>query len=369
MPDHFINIVIRLHRGASIKFKVGETDTEVPSSIGVRQGSCEGPLLFLFIIQAAFETMEWPDAKSQFCTEEKENTGETTAAKWDRKGSAFELWSSFFADDCALLFNSREDLITGANYLHHHLRLFGLLMHIGKGITESKTEAVFFPAPGENHDNGDQSNFTVADGFVSFTTEFKYLGSIIHHTLTSDADVDKRISQASAAFGVLRDCFFRKKDISYKIKGQIYVALVLTVLLYGSECWCLREDLFRRLRTFHNTCVRNMCRVTMRHTIRHRITTDSLLKRLSIQPVDYYYNSRLKRWVGHVARMTMDRLPRKLLTGWVRHKRPKGGPKMTYGRTVTKALKSFGIDPSFQVWQALAQDRDHWRSLTPTHKH
>ena len=43
MPDHFINIVIRLHQGASIAFKVGETDTNVPSTIGVRQGSCEGP--------------------------------------------------------------------------------------------------------------------------------------------------------------------------------------------------------------------------------------------------------------------------------------------------------------------------------------
>ena len=39
---------------------------------------------------------------------------------------------------------------------------------------------------------------------VSFTTEFKYLGSIVHFSLTSDADVNKRIRAAAAAFGALR---------------------------------------------------------------------------------------------------------------------------------------------------------------------
>ncbi len=67
MPDHFINILTRLHTGATMKFKIGEFDTTVPSNIGVRQGSCEayGPTLFLFIIQAALETMTWPVAKPQ----------------------------------------------------------------------------------------------------------------------------------------------------------------------------------------------------------------------------------------------------------------------------------------------------------------
>ena len=54
----------------------------------------------------------------------------------------------------------------------------------------------------------DTSRFNIVDevglpvGFVDFTTEFKYLGSILHHSLTSDADVDKRIKSATAAFGL-----------------------------------------------------------------------------------------------------------------------------------------------------------------------
>ena len=70
------------------------------------------------------------------------------------------------------------------------------MLHIGKGETPSKTEAVFFPAPRQDHNSGDQSNFDVHDGAVSFSSEFRYLGAAIHYTLTSDTDIDKRIAKA-----------------------------------------------------------------------------------------------------------------------------------------------------------------------------
>ena len=70
-PDHFGIIVIRLHENALINVKIGEDDSEVESSIGVRQGSCEGPILFLFIMQAAMGTLTWPVAKPVFRTRSK----------------------------------------------------------------------------------------------------------------------------------------------------------------------------------------------------------------------------------------------------------------------------------------------------------
>ena len=36
LPDQFVNIVIRLHENALINVKIGEDDSEVESSIGVR---------------------------------------------------------------------------------------------------------------------------------------------------------------------------------------------------------------------------------------------------------------------------------------------------------------------------------------------
>ena len=43
----------------------------------------------------------------------------------------------------------------------------------------------------------------------------------------------------------------------------------------------------------------------------------------------------------------LDRMPRKLLTGWVEHARPVGCPQMTWGRTLKKALKSNDLPTDF----------------------
>jgi hypothetical protein len=155
-------------------------------------------------------------------------------------------------------------------------------MHIGTGATPSKTGAIYFPPPRRLYSDADISRQGVLDslgnpvGFIDFTTEFKYLGSIARHTLISDADVDKRIRPASAVFGALKN--LTNKDIDLKVKGSAYVALYLSILLYGSEIWCLREDLFNRLGHFHHRCALSMCRITIANTIRHRISCAPLYK-------------------------------------------------------------------------------------------
>jgi hypothetical protein len=56
LPNNLVNIIIRLHKNSRIKVKTGSVDSELESSIRVRQASCEGPVLFLFMIQVALET-------------------------------------------------------------------------------------------------------------------------------------------------------------------------------------------------------------------------------------------------------------------------------------------------------------------------
>jgi hypothetical protein len=269
--------------------------------------------------------------------------GERTERK--RGTIKHEHGCSLQADDAVFFFNTREDLDggKGASYLYAHLLEYELIMHNGIGATPSKTEAVFFPPPRRPYSEANTSRLDVLDGtgnalgFIEFATEFEYLDSIVHHSLTSDADVDKRIRSASAAFGALKN-ILTNKDIDLKVIGSAYVALCLSILLYGSEILCLREDLFNRLRHFHHRCARTMCRITIAHTVRHRISSASLFKRLSIEPFDAYYNRRLLRWTGHVARMPLTRAQRKNLTSLVDNPRPLGCPQMNWCRTLKKAL-------------------------------
>ena len=78
-----------------------------------------------------------------------------------------------------------------------------------------------------------------------------YLGSILHYSLTSYADADKQIASATAAFGALKHIFI-SKYLSEELKGEVYKALVLPILLYGCEAWSSRGHLFKHLRSFHN---------------------------------------------------------------------------------------------------------------------
>jgi hypothetical protein len=63
-----------------------------------------------------------------------------------------------------------------------------------QGATPSKTEAMYFPSPNRLYSDADTSRLGILDnlgnhvGFIDFTTELKYLGSIVHHFLTSNAD-------------------------------------------------------------------------------------------------------------------------------------------------------------------------------------
>ena len=135
--------------------------------------------------------------------------------------------------------------------------------------------------------------------------------------------------------------------IIFHLKGEVSKAPVLSTFLYGCEVWCLREDLFNRLRSFRY--VRSMCRVSLRHAFHHNISSATLFQRLNVMDLDSCYHNQILRWAGHVARMPMIfRAPRQLLTGWVAHSRPNGCPEMTWGRTLKKALKCKGLPANFK---------------------
>ena len=74
-------------------------------------------------------------------------------------------------------------------------------MHVGRCDTASKTEAINFPPPRTAYEAADTSRFYVdGTGFIAFYEKLMYLGSILHYSLTSDADVDKRIAFCEGCF-------------------------------------------------------------------------------------------------------------------------------------------------------------------------
>ena len=100
---------------------------------------------------------------------------------------------------------------------------------------------------GLNSGNVDTSDFKLPGGKVVPTVkEYIYLGQAFTSDLSSDVDVDRRINKAIVIRASLTD-IFKRKDIGLKVKGRIYVVLVLSVLLHASECWCMKQSLMAKI--------------------------------------------------------------------------------------------------------------------------
>jgi hypothetical protein len=109
--------------------------------------------LFLFVMQAYLESLEKAmpaESKLKFRTNtrmERRSGGKYPGTDWTNKGDfAFSLWASLYAGDATYLLDSRATLLAATNAIHHHLRFFGLLMHVGSAGKKSKTEAMYCPA-------------------------------------------------------------------------------------------------------------------------------------------------------------------------------------------------------------------------------
>ena len=140
-------------------------------------------------------------------------------------------------------------------------------------------------------------------------------------------------------------------------RAVVYERLILStcVSIYGCESWCLKETLCNELRKFHARCVRTMNRTNLHHTWIHHISTKNLEKEFGLDSMNNYVARRQLRWLGHVSRMPFDRLPRRMLFSWIPSLRCRGAAKMTYGRTMKKAMAIFDINPP--NWYELAANR------------
>ena len=153
-----------------------------------------------------------------------------------------------FADDAAAVGTSRESMESAGLILDDLLKVWGLT------LSTVKTKLL---VAGDS-DADDIRPLRLDGGKVECMTEFKYmyLGSIVETKGGIAQEVGERIAKGSRAFGALCEPIFRDCDLSLRTKRSVYRAVVLGVLLYGSETWTTKKDTVRRLKVFHNRCLK-----------------------------------------------------------------------------------------------------------------
>ena len=186
--------------------------------------------------------------------------------------------------------------------------------------------------------------------------EFIYLGS----KMTTDGDcnqeINTRISKANQAFAMLRP-IWRSSALSNQTKIRLFKSNVLSVLLYGSECWKTTVAIEKKLEVFQNKCLRRILKIFWPNVI----SNEDLRTKTGVSTMKDTIQMRRWRWLGHVCRMPSNSLPRTALRWTPQGKRKRGRPKETWRRTVERELKDRGL--TLVTAPRAAADRARWRSL------
>ena len=94
-----------------------------------------------------------------------------------------------------------------------------------------------------------------------------------------------------------------------RAKGKIYRAIVLSILLHGTEAWKVYRRQVKKLLAF---MMRHL-HLIMRITWMDKVTNKEILERTGLPSMEDLLIRKNLRWTGHLMRMSPDRLPNQVL--------------------------------------------------------
>jgi hypothetical protein len=347
IPVPLVTVIMKMYADIEVSTSVGNAKATFPSTSGVKQGDNLAPVLFLFAIQAAAESMSknWSFDKPDLTVTSKSLMNERDHAKTGHISLDFNR--SFYADDAAFVFLSRAELIEGSTFLTKEFARFGLTVHLGtKEPTRvtAKTEAMHIPARGTTPEPTATADYDVLDNgrFISFCDSFRYLGTQITPDLDETFEIDTRIRAATKAFMSMKDIFFNKK-IDLKTRKQLYLQIPLNIVLWGCDSSALKSSHIAKLTAFHHKCARWLVNVTRWDCRFQHITMKSILHDLELPTMEQIIHVRILRFLEKVAHMPGGRLTREVLrsqarpVGAIKKGRKQTSTRSSYVRTLRAA--------------------------------
>ena len=397
VPEEMVDVIQRLYTDSQLSLKIGKEKQDIPYTVGVKQGDNMAPVLFLFLMQAMAETLEAEWLKEgikipefRYHKETKCVKGRMRAQSTKAKGTAFSLFKILYVDDGAFMFESKKDMVRGANVVKAHFARFGLIMHHGTEKAGSKTEAIYFPpalnspvsdgSSDESRTEGldgfedDEANFDLkTGGYISYTKEFKYLGSIITQDLRDNTEIEGRIKKGQAAVAALINVW-RNPHIDLWMKKQLYIALPLSIALWGCESWTLTAENQRKLNTFHHKAIRKILNITMFEVEEKKITNEEVRRKLGgIKNIDEFIRQRGLDTLATQLRLPDSRLPKKLVTAWIcnprRPNQPQKNLRATYADHITEVIPGASKEGILSEWAHLAREKATWDRLIGKKSH
>jgi len=122
--------------------------------------------------------------------------------------------------------------------------------------------------------------------------------------------------------------------------------MVLSVLMYNSETWTLKQTQENRLQipVFEMSCLRRIAGVTRRDRIRNKEVCDRVGQLGLLQDVANHIQQRRMQYFCHVQKMDRNRYPKLALHGYVHVTRRQRRPKKRWIDVVKNDCKQHDLD-------------------------
>lgn len=315
VPLKYIDIIKDMYEGAttSVRTTVGRTE-EFPITIGVHQGSALSPFLFALVMD------------------------ELTRSVQDDIP-----WCMMFADDIVLIDETKEGVESKLELWRHTLEARGFR------LSRSKTEYMECKFSGVT--SSEAGAVTLDSKVIQGSNVFRYLGSILQKDGELDGDVAHRINAGwlkwKSATGFL--CDF---GIPQRLKGKFYRTVIRPALLYGTECWAVKQCHVHKMTVAEMRMLRWMCG----HTRKDRLRNEVIREKVGVASIEEKMRENRLRWFGHVKRRSGD-APVRRIEEWRSNQivKGRGRPKMTWLRVIESDMRLLGIEESMTL------DRSGWR--------
>ena len=177
------------------------------------------------------------------------------------------------------------------------------------------------------------------DSSLECVNRFCYLGDMLGAAGGCGEASRTRVRGAWGQFKVFAELVIRR-GMPLRQKGRVYRSCVQSAMVYASETWAVRVEEEQRMERNENVMLRWMCGVTLRD----KVPTAELRRRLGIEAVvDFMRQGRL-RWFGHVKRKEVDDLASTCWNLEVAGSRSRGRPRMTWRARLDGDMKDMAMD-------------------------
>lgn len=349
---YLIEILENFYR-ATYNFMTGDSkESAFKTSSGVRQGASDSPTLFVAYLDFILRIYEMECKREGLGVKIKyaipnECTNRAERSHARSSGVLWLLWLGF-ADDLAILANTKEELEKAIQKLYDVFKRFGLQMSMDK----TKTMVMCDKSEAEYPKKLVKVNEEMLENLKTFT----YLGQKFEYIdpYTPDCELQGvRKGGANSAY-MKNEKFFKNQEVAMSTRRKVYDSLCRSRLTYACQTWSTTSTKLSSVSAAYNQNLRNLVRggnsrlmtplipetelrseEDQKYDMAYKMSNERIFEITGATRLEKYIRDQKINWFGHIYRLSNKHFT-KMLTFHSETSRRTGQPLNT--------LKKFVID-------------------------